>query len=98
MYVHLYVTLEQIRNLMVYPKVIGASTINCLTCMFLCGSVEEHCASSAKGCGFDSQGTQILIKKMYNLKCNCKSLWIKASAKCINVNVGGVVVVDEIKH
>ncbi len=28
-----------------------------------CGSVVEHCVSSAKGCGFDSQGTHILIKK-----------------------------------
>ncbi len=27
-----------------------------------CGSVVEHCVSSAKGCGFDSQGTHILIK------------------------------------
>ncbi len=53
--------------------------------MFLCGSVVEHCVSSAKGCGFDSQGTHILMK-MYNLNANCKSLWIKASAKCINVN------------
>ncbi len=34
--------------------------------VFLCGSVVEHCVSSAKGCGFDSQGTHILIK-MYNL-------------------------------
>ncbi len=25
--------------------------------VFLCGSVIEHCVSSAKGCGFDSQGT-----------------------------------------
>ncbi len=33
---------------------------------FLCGSVVEHCVSSAKGCGFDSQGTRILTK-MYNL-------------------------------
>ncbi len=32
----------------------------------LCGSVVEHCVSSAKGCGFDSQGTHILMK-MYNL-------------------------------
>ncbi len=31
-----------------------------------CGSVVEHCVSSAKGCGFDSQGTHILMK-MYNL-------------------------------
>ncbi len=50
---------------------------------FLCGSVVEHCVSSAKGCGFDSQGTHILMK-MYNLNANCKSLWIKASA--ININ------------
>ncbi len=35
--------------------------------MFLCGSVVEHCVSSAKGCGFDSQGTHLLMKKMYNL-------------------------------
>ncbi len=31
-----------------------------------CGSVVEHCISSAKGCGFDSQGTHLLMK-MYNL-------------------------------
>ncbi len=31
-----------------------------------CGSVVEHCVSSAKGCGFDSQGTHLLMK-MYNL-------------------------------
>ncbi len=52
-----------------------------------CGSVVEHCVSNAKGCGFNSQGTHILTK---NKKCiswlHCKSLWIKASAKCINVN------------
>ncbi len=34
--------------------------------LFLCGSVVEHCVSNAKGCGFDSQGTHILMK-MYNL-------------------------------
>ncbi len=34
--------------------------------VFLCGSVVEHCVSWAKGCGFDSQGTHVLIK-MYNL-------------------------------
>ncbi len=34
--------------------------------LFLCGSVVEHCVSSAKGCGFVSQGTHILMK-MYNL-------------------------------
>ncbi len=33
-----------------------------------CGSVVEHCVSSTKGCGFNSQGTHILIiKKMYSL-------------------------------
>ncbi len=30
---------------------------SCICAMFLCGSVVEHCVSSAKGCGFDSQGT-----------------------------------------
>ncbi len=34
--------------------------------LFLSGSVVEHCVSSAKGCGFDSQGTHVLMK-MYNL-------------------------------
>ncbi len=37
-----------------------------ISILFLCGSVVEHCVSSAKGCGFDSQGTHILMK-MYNL-------------------------------
>ncbi len=42
----------------------------------------------AKGCGFDSLGTQILIEKMYNLNAIVsRLLWIKASAKCINVDV-----------
>ncbi len=26
-----------------------------------CGSVVEHCVSSTKGCGFNSQGTHVLI-------------------------------------
>ncbi len=43
-----------------------------------CGSVVKHCMSSAKGCGFNSQGTHILIKHIIA----CKSLWIKASGKC----------------
>ncbi len=47
------------------------------------GSVVEHCASSAKGCGFNSQGTHILIKQCIAWM-HCKSLWIKVSAKCIN--------------
>ncbi len=46
----------------------------------------EHCVSRAKGCGFDSQGTHVLMKTctvwMY-----CKSLWMKASDKCVNVMI-----------
>ncbi len=41
-----------------------------------CGSVVEHCVSSAKGRGFNSQGTHILIKKCIAWM-HCKSLWIK---------------------
>ncbi len=41
----------------------------------------EHCVSSANGCGFNSQGTHILIKKCIAWM-HCKSLWIKASSKC----------------
>ncbi len=44
-----------------------------ITCS--CGSVVKHCISSAKGCGFNSQGTHM----------HCKLFRIKASAKCINV-------------
>ncbi len=29
-----------------------------------CGSVVEHCVSSAKGCGFDSKGTHVLMKNV----------------------------------
>ncbi len=64
--------------------------------MFLCGSVVEHCVSSAKGCGFDSQGTHILTK-MYNLNAICKSLWIKASAKCVNVNISMTICEADLK-
>ncbi len=46
--------------------------------ILICGSVVEHCVSSTNGCGFNSQGTHTDENK---------SLWIKASAKCINVNV-----------
>ncbi len=44
----------------------------------------EHCVNSAKGYGFDSQEhtDNTCITRMH-----CKSLWIKASAKCVNVNV-----------
>ncbi len=46
---------------------VNSTEMNVSCChVFLCGSVVEHCVSSAKGCGFDSQGTHILIK-MYNL-------------------------------
>ncbi len=55
-------------------------------CMRSCGSVVEHCVSSAKGHGFNSQGTHILTKKIITWR-QCKSLWIKASAKCIHVNM-----------
>ncbi len=34
--------------------------------IFICGSVVDHCVSSAKGHGFNSQGTQYW-QKMYNL-------------------------------
>ncbi len=43
-----------------------AALLNHGVLTFLCGSVVEHCVSSAKGCGFDSQGTHLLMK-MYNL-------------------------------
>ncbi len=46
-----------------------------------CGSVVEHCVSSTKGCGFDSQRRHIL-KNNCIAWMHCKSLWIKASAKC----------------
>ncbi len=60
--------------------------LKCVVNLCSCGSVVEHCVSSAKGCGFDSQGTHIVIKTCIAWM-HCKSLWIKASAKCINVNV-----------
>ncbi len=40
-----------------------------------------HCVSRAKGCAFNSQETHT-DKTMYRLN----ALWIKASAKCVNVN------------
>ncbi len=54
--------------------------------MCSCGSVVEHCVSSAKVVGSTPR------KHTYwQYKCiawmHCKSLWIKASAKCIHVNV-----------
>ncbi len=48
-----------------------------------CGSVVEHWVSSAKVVG--SIPREHILTKMYNLY--CKSLWIKASAKCINVRI-----------
>ncbi len=38
----------------------GVLTGELLTNRCSCGSVLEHCVSSAKGCGFNSQGTHIL--------------------------------------
>ncbi len=52
-----------------------------------CGSVVEHCFSSAKGCGFNSQGTHILTINVKKPDSTLKWLWIKASVKCINVHV-----------
>ncbi len=50
-----------------------------------CGSVVEHCVSNAKGCGFNFQGTHMLINYIKNCIAwlHCKSLWIKASGKCV---------------
>ncbi len=46
----------------------------------------ELCVSSAKRLWVQFPGNTHTDKKMYSLM-HCKSLWIKASAKCINVNV-----------
>ncbi len=46
-----------------------------------CGSVVEHCVSSTKGCGFNSQETHILI---IHVEPECTV--IHALDKCINVN------------
>ncbi len=54
-------------------------------CWCSCGSVVEHCVSSSRGCGFNSQGTHILGKKS-TAWMHCQSLQIKASAKYVNVN------------
>ncbi len=64
------------------------SVIYMVICIYMVYSVPVWLSgranvSCAKGCGFDSQGTHILMN-MYNM--NGKSLWIKVSAKCINVN------------
>ncbi len=48
-----------------------------------CGSVVRALRQQRKGCGFDSQGTHVLKKKKSITCMHCKSLWIKASAKCI---------------
>ncbi len=50
----------------------------------------ERCVNRSNGCRFNSQGTHILRKKNVScilLDCIRKSLWIKASAKCINKNL-----------
>ncbi len=46
----------------------------------------EHCVSSAKVVGSIPRETHVLTKKKCIASMHCKSLWIKASAKCINVN------------
>ncbi len=48
-----------------YINILEIYTVYIYT-VVLYGSVVEHCVSSAKGCGFDSQGSHILMK-MYNL-------------------------------
>ncbi len=62
-----------------------AERLTCLyVCLYMCVPVAqwvEHCVSSAKVSGFDSQGTHVLIIQMYNPN------WIKTSAKCIHVNI-----------
>ncbi len=47
-------------------ELVQKNCTNSVNSVFLCGSVVEHCVSSAKGCGFNSQGTHILMK-MYKL-------------------------------
>ncbi len=44
----------------IFGWTIYLSILHCWECP--CCSVVEHCVSSAKGCGFDSQGTHILTK------------------------------------
>ncbi len=55
--------------------------------VFPVAQMVEHGASKRQDHGFDSQGKQELIKCKTVTWMQCKSLWIKASAKCINVNV-----------
>ncbi len=52
-----------------------------------CGSVVEHCISSAKVVGSIPREHTYWQKKCIAWM-HCKSLWIQASAKCINVNYG----------
>ncbi len=47
----------------------------------------EHCVSSAKVVGSIPREHMYWQKKICIASMHCKSLWIKASAKCINVNV-----------
>ncbi len=53
---YIYMNVYIIMNILIILRNIEVNIV------FLCGSVVEHCVSSAKGCGFDSQGM-----KMYNL-------------------------------
>ncbi len=52
--------------------------------MCSCGSVVKHCVSSAKVVGSIPREHTYWQKKMITWM-YCKSLWIKASAKCLNV-------------
>ncbi len=56
-----YVCTFTIRDVSVMSIPVSPKHFLSLKCT--CGSVVEHCVSSAKGCGFNSQGTHILIKK-----------------------------------
>ncbi len=47
----------------------------------------EHCVSSAKVVGSIPREHMYWLKNVLPECTHCKSLWIKASAKCINVNV-----------
>ncbi len=72
--------LSYVQHILIYKTDVLIRKVKCS-----CGSVVEHCVSSAKGCGFNSQETH--TDEQCIAWMHCKSLWIKASAKCIHVNV-----------
>ncbi len=63
-----------------------ADAVHSQTSKCSCGSVVEHCVSSAKVVGSIPREHMYWQKKSITWM-HCKSLWIKASAKCINVNL-----------